>query len=105
MTDSAANISSSFDEIKQGLDPSFNYLVCEKDIRSKDDAEFEEVRLTLSQLKIETQDHKIHCDENVGKCIFVAKLGSTRIDTVLKRLLDSNLPKNLVFSIYSSRSF
>lgn len=104
MNDDLSYISSGFDRFKQKLDPDFNYLFCEKECRSKGQAVFEDVISILDRLGIGILDHYSHFDESAGRCLLVVKFDSPSADSVLSRLLDSRLPRDLLFSLYSSCS-
>lgn len=97
-------ISPGFDRIKQELDPDSSYLFCEKECRSDNKDVFEDVILVLDRLNVGILDHQFYFDEAAGKCLLVVKFDSPSTDSVLRRLLDSKLPRNLLFSLYSSRS-
>lgn len=96
-------ISSTFAEIKQGLDPACTYMIFEKPERTKKSIALREILSTFSLLKKEIFEHEFYHDEVGGKYYLVVKLDTDETDSIKQELLNSRLPKEIAFYVYENR--
>jgi hypothetical protein len=91
-----------FEKIKQKLDPAYNYVIFEKETKSKDEDEFSEIFDAISRLKLGNIEWKIHHDKVKGLALLVVKVGPDRPDKILEKFLTIGIPKDINFYSYGS---
>ena len=81
---------SSFDEIKQQLDPAYSYLILEKTVENNMDAEFEAILTFLSPYKEAIETHEIFRDKSRGRMMLIVRLVQEQKDHIIREILKKN---------------
>lgn len=98
------SISGDWTELKQNLDPSFSYLIFEKDVGQGQKDNFEEIISILSQFKKRIKEHNIYQDRSGCRFLLVVQLRSQQKNKIISEIMNVKLPKDITFYIYGRRS-
>ena len=101
--DSYTPVPTSFEEIRKRLDPSYSYIIFEKQPDSGGCDEFWEIIPFLERLKKEDLVQEVHFDRESKKCFLVVKTGPEETDRIIQEFLDLKMPKHILCFIYDSR--
>ena len=94
-------VSSTFEQIRQDLDPGFSYIIFERP-GPADKAVLREVFEALNRLDMAIHELKTFHDGARGKMLLVAKFDAGRSDKIMEEILSAGLPKDVIFYAYGS---
>jgi hypothetical protein len=94
-------ISSTFEQIKQDLDPAFNYIVFER-VGPVSKTTLREVFEALNRLDMSIHELKAFYDRAGRKMLLVAKFDAGRTDRIMEEIFNAGLPKDVIFYGYGS---
>ena len=98
------SISPDWTDLKQNLDPSFSYLIFEKDVgRGKTD-DFEKVVSILSPFKKMIRGHNLYGDRYGFRCLLAVQLQPRQKNRIVREIMNLKLPKDIIFYIYWRRN-
>lgn len=97
-------VSSSFEKIKQELDPAFSYMIFEKIAGSSEETEFRAVFSALHSLNLGSHEYKVFRDEARGRLLLVVRFKPGRTDKIMQEFLNIGLPEDITFYAYGSYS-
>jgi len=95
--------SSSFERIREGLDPACSYVIFEKSAGSGKDPEFSEVVRILEKLGLSVHQTRAFRDEAREKLLLVVKFDLGRVDEIVQEIVSVGLPDEVTFYAYGSR--
>lgn len=95
-------VSSTFEKIREGLDPAYSYVVFEKTAGSREDAELREVVRTLKRLKLSVRRTRIFHDDATGKLLLMVRFDPGRADEIMQEIVSIGLPEDVTFYAYGS---
>lgn len=93
-------ISSSFAAIKMSLDPNFSYTIFAKESEADKEKHFPEIIQLLSTLKKRDAAWRLYRDEAGGRYLLVVKTEPCKTDIIMKEILETGLPKDVVYYLY-----
>jgi len=98
------SISADWTYLKQNLDPSFSYLIFEKDVgRGKTD-DFEKVVSILSPFKKMIREHNLYGDRYGCRCLLAVQLQPRQKNKIVSEIMNLKLPKHITLYIYGRRT-
>jgi hypothetical protein len=97
------SISGGWTELKQNLDPSFSYLIFEKNAGQEKPDDFKEIVSILSPFKKRIREHNIYQDGSGCRCLLVVQLRSRQKNQIISEIMNVKLPKDITLYIYGRR--
>ena len=94
-------VSVTLEEIKQGLDPAFSYVIFEKDGLAEKNA-WIDLYASLGGLNLPILDVMTFEDTSRGKMLLVAVFEAGRADTIMDKIICARLPRDMVSYVYGS---
>ena len=93
--------STTFERIKQDLDPAFSYIIFERPAPAGN-ASPGEVLEVLNRLGRTIHELKTYHDEAGGKMLLVAKFDAGRTDEIIEEIFNEGLPNDVILYGYGS---
>ena len=93
----------SFAEIKQNLDPSFDYIIFEKTGSTGDASDFSEVNAFIRRYKKSVIEKEVHQDVTGKHQLLVVKLMMAELDEISQEILSLTLPEEITVYVYGRR--
>ena len=94
-------ISSTFEQIRQDMDPAFSYIVFERP-GPAGSGSFREVFEALNRLEMPIIELKSYHDQTGERMLLVAKFDAGRTDKIMEEIFNAGLPKDVTFYGYGS---
>ena len=92
-----------FAEIKQNLDPSFNYIIFEKTVNPGDGPDFSEVSAFITHYKKAVIKQEVHRDPTGKHLLLVVKLKADELDEISQEILNLTFPEDITVYVYGRR--
>ena len=92
-----------FTEIKQNLDPSFNYIIFEKSVNPGDGSDFSEVSAFITRYKKAVIKQEVHGDPTGKHLLLVVKLNADELDEISQEILNLTFPEDITVYVYGRR--
>ncbi len=93
----------SFTEIKQNLDPSFDYIIFEKTDSTGNGANFNEAGAFITRYKKDVIKQEVHHDPTGKHHLLVVKLNVEELDEISQEIVNLSLPENITVYVYGRR--
>ena len=103
MNNNNNTILANFAEIKQNLDPSFDYIIFEKTGSTRDRSDFSEVNAFIRRCKKSVIEQKVHRDATGKHQLLVVKLKVAELDEISQEILNLTLPADTTVYVYGRR--
>ena len=94
-------VSSTLEKIRQGFDPSFCYIIFERQ-GPPDKAHLLEVFEALNRLDLAALEMKTFYDRGRGTMLLAVKFEAGRTDAIMEEIVGAGLPMDVVFYGYGS---
>jgi len=96
--DSAGQIKfADFAEIKRNLDPSFSYVVFEREAGADEDHGSSEIIGLFSRLKKRVIKSELYLDRRAGRFMLVVTIEPKDAETIMEDLFETGLPRDVLY--------
>jgi hypothetical protein len=95
--------SSSFEEIRETLDPACSYIILERAAALKEERDFTTITDLLLAFEDAILDRQFFYDAGRNCVFLVLKVDSARLDGMVAEFLIEGLPTDITFYIYADR--
>lgn len=97
----------SFDKIKEELDPAYSYMIFERAM-GEGETEFREIcealdRLDLGERPIGARQRRVFRDESRRRVLLIVKFDPGRTDRIMQEFMNIGLPEDVTFYAYGSQ--
>ncbi len=96
-------ILANFAEIKQNLDPSFDYIIFEKTGSTGGSSDFSEADAFITRYQKAVITQKVHHDPTGKHHLLVVKLKVDELDEISQEILNLTLPEEITVYVYGRR--
>ena len=96
-------ILANFAEIKQNLDPSFDYIIFEKIGSPGDKSDFSEVNAFIRRYEKSVIKQEVHRDATGKLQLLVVKLDVAEMNEISQEILSLTLPEDITVYVYGRR--
>ena len=100
--DTRTSIPTSFEEIRNGLDPFYSYMIFENDEKSGKSVEFLKIKAVFEQHEKGVFEQILYQEKTTGRVLLVIKLNPDLAVMIKQEILNINLPKNIAIYFYSN---
>ena len=92
-----------FAEIKQNLDPSFNYIIFEKTVNPEDGTDFSEVSTFIAHYQEFVLEQGLHRDPTGKHLLLVVKLKPEELEEISQEIINLTFPEDITVYVYGRR--
>ncbi len=96
------SIPTSFEEIRNGLDPSYSYMIFESNEKSEKSVVFLKIKAIFEQYEKGVFEQILYQEKTTGRLLLVIKLNPDLAVMIKQENLNINLPKNIAIYFYSN---
>ena len=100
--DTYTSIPTSFEEIRNELDPSYSYMIFESDEKYGKSAVFLKSKAVFEQYEKGVFEQILYREKTTGRLLLVIKLNPDLAVMIKQEILNINLPKNIAIYFYSN---
>jgi hypothetical protein len=101
--DKSSSNPASFAEIKQNLDPSFNYIIFEKTGVPGNGVDFSEAGDFITRYQKAVIAQEVHHDPGGKHHLLVVKLDVHELDEISQEILNLTIPEDITVYVYGRR--
>lgn len=95
---------SSFEEIREALDPACSYIILERAAALKEERDCTTITHLLSAFEDAILDRQFLYDAGRNCVFLVLKVDSARLDAMVAEFLTEDLPTDITFYVYADRA-
>ena len=97
-------IPTSFEKIRNGLDPSYRYMIFEYDKKSRKSAACIKIKVIFERYEKGILEQILYREKTSGRLLLVTKINPDIAGMIKQEILNINLPKNLSIYFYSKKN-
>jgi hypothetical protein len=97
MDSDAKPILADFGEIKRKLDPSFSYVVFEREAGAGEEEACSEIIRLFSRLKKRVIKSDLYLDRRTGRSMFVVTIGPGDAESIMEDLFETRPPRDVLY--------
>jgi hypothetical protein len=98
-----STVLANFADIKQNLDPSFNYIIFEKTVNPGDGPDFSEVSTFITRYEKSIIEQAVYRDPTGKHLLFVVKLSADELDEISQEIVNLTFPEDITVYVYGRR--
>jgi len=89
--------SADFAEIKRNLDPSFSYVVFEREAGAGEDHGCPEIIGLFSRLRKRVIKSELYLDQRAGRFMLIVTIDPKDAETIMEDLFETGLPRDVLY--------